>query len=60
MTKPKKKPKTGDVVGWVVVANNGSVVEEVHSRQAARCTVKGIRPYGDRGPYRIAKIVLAK
>ncbi|CAL1778375.1 hypothetical protein BRC2024_HCTLARHO_CDS_0107 [Acinetobacter phage vB_AbaS_Silvergun] len=35
MTK-QKKPKTGDVVGWVVVSEEGQVLDEWNTRQKAR------------------------
>lgn len=60
MTKQKKKPKTGDVVGWVIVSKYGSVVDEVDSRQYARTVVKDHQRHGASGPYRIAKLVLTK
>ena len=62
MTKPKKKPKTGDVVGWVVLDNEGDVrgMTPKKTREMARLDVQGRSSNSDFAPYRIAKIVLAK
>ena len=62
MSTTKKKPKTGDVVGWAVVDCDFDVVYEVQSRSEAR---RGIardneHPHTLCKPFRIAKVVLAK
>lgn len=36
MTKPKKKPKTGDVVGWVVLNDRGVICDYYMNREHAR------------------------
>lgn len=60
MTK-QKKPKTGDVVGWLVVeARGGATVEICASRKVGRSRVKAWNSDGFSGWYRLAKIVLAK
>ncbi len=61
MAKPKKKPKTGDVVGWVVVNGDMSVDLIAESRHDARKLSNSLNAGSPAfGPYRIAKIVLAK
>lgn len=62
MTKPKKKPKTGDVVGWLVVDCDFDIIYEVQSRSEARkgLTKANANPDASCKPFRIAKIVLAK
>ncbi len=63
MTKPKKKPKTGDVVGWAVLDVDGDARGDrmYESRDLARRKVEELKEDGDLyGPYRLAKIVLAK
>lgn len=59
MTK-QKKPKTGDVVGWLVVDRDGDIYDQCDSRKCARreCLIANKHDYYK--PYRIAKIVLAK
>ncbi len=53
MTKPKKKPKTGDVVGWATVSRKaGHITGTYKSREEARDFCFSAE--------RIAKIVLAK
>lgn len=59
MTKPKKKPKTGDVVGWMVLcAETGGCINGYDSRFVARKRASLEKVRGRRT--RIAKIVLAK
>lgn len=62
MTKPKKKPKTGDVVGWAIVNDAGRVVIWFMpgSRGNARKECRVLNRIGNNGVCRIAKIVLAK
>ncbi len=62
MTKPKKKPKTGDVVGWVIVDKNGYGHTGIYyqNRNHAKIDVNHINMHALNCPYRIAKIVLAK
>jgi hypothetical protein len=61
MTKPKKKPKTGDVVGWVVLDNEGDIRGGVRSsREDSRSAKEWMNDRASCPPYRIAKIVLAK
>ena len=60
MTKPKKKPKTGDVVGWAIVNRVGGLYDAYESRHQARLNLLDAQKYGGVKPYRIAKIVLAK
>lgn len=60
MTKPKKKPKTGDVVWWVVLDRDGEIYDRYGSRKYARHDLIAANKYGRYKPYRIAKIVLAK
>lgn len=60
MTKPKKKPKTGDVVGWAIVNSyNGDIVCIRYSREDARQQAWR-ETYSEGSIHRIAKIVLAK
>lgn len=59
MTKPKKKPKTGDVVGWAVLNRHGYVYDEPETRKEARESKRSAEKLGHLGPYTIAKIVLA-
>lgn len=61
MTK-QKKPKTGDVVGWVVIDNEGDVRSDPYheTRKSARKDAKEFARWSKWAPYRIAKIVLAK
>lgn len=60
MTKPKKKPKTGDVVGWVVLDRDGDIYDHNPSRSDARKSIKMTKDRGRCPPYSIGKIVLAK
>ena len=60
MNKPKKKPKTGDVVGWAIINGAGGVYDTYESRQQARLRLVNVQKHGVVKPYRIAKIVLAK
>lgn len=60
MTKPKNKPKTGDVVGWAIVNRVGGVYDSYESRYQARLNLAYAQKYGGVKPYRIAKIVIAK
>lgn len=60
MTKPKKKPKTGDVVGWAIVNGVHFVYDSFGTRRAARKDLAYANKHGSVKPYRIAKIVLAK
>lgn len=60
MTKPKKKPKTGDVVGWVIINRVGGVYDTYGSRHKARLNLVDAQKWGGVKPYRLAKIVLAK
>lgn len=62
MTKPKNKPKIGDVVGWAVVDRDFDVVYAVESRSEARRGIArdNAHPHTICKPFRIAKIVLAK
>ncbi len=60
MTKPKRKPKTGDVVGWAIINRVGGVYDTYGSRHQARLNLLDAQKYGSVKPYRIAKIVLAK
>lgn len=57
MTK-QKKPKTGDVVGWVVVDRDGDIYDQMDSRKYARDQAKYGNENGYHKPYRVAKIVL--
>jgi len=60
MTK-QKKPKTGDVVGWVVLNHEDDIRGGVHSSRAdARSAKEWLNERASCPPYRIAKIVLAK
>lgn len=59
MTK-QKKPKTGDVAGWVVLDRDGDVYDQSDSRKEARHQAKLANKYGYYKPHRLAKIVLAK
>lgn len=59
MTKPKKKPKTGDVVGWAVIGRSGSIATTAETRAEARYTINAMNEWGSSKPYRLAKIVLA-
>lgn len=54
MTKPKKKPKTGDVVGWGVIDEFNSIGGPYDTRRQAR----RIASIGN--GRRVFKIVLAK
>lgn len=58
MTK-QKKPKTGDVVGWVVVDGQSYIYDENPTRDDARKSLKMSAQFGPHPPYRVAKIVLA-
>lgn len=60
MSNPKKKPKTGDVVGWAVVNRVCGVYDTYVSRSQARLNLADAQKNGGVKPYRIAKIVLAK
>lgn len=60
MTKPKKKHKTGDVVGWAIINRSSNVYDCYPSRSYARLNLIDAQKYGSAKPYRIAKIVLAK
>lgn len=62
MTKPKKKPKTGEVVGWVIVDENGYGHTGIYyqTRKHAKIDVNHINMHSLSATYRIAKIVLAK
>lgn len=62
MTNPKKKPKTGDVVGWCVVNDMYNVVISLipGSRRVARKESSILNRIGKHGNCRVAKIVLAK
>lgn len=62
MTK-QKKPKTGDVVGWVVITKSGRIIagDCFHRRESARKAKDNWDYLFDQdAPHRIAKIVLAK
>lgn len=62
MTKPKNKPKTGDVVGWVVIDRDGDhrSHERMKSRKEARARKLELIEGDDKyGPFHIAKIVIA-
>lgn len=61
MTK-QKKPKTGDVVGWVVIDREGDVRSDPpwRTRIQARRDAKSMGRWKEYAPYRTAKIVLAK
>lgn len=61
MTK-QKKPKTGDVVGWVIVdcegdARAGTVFK---TRRQAKADAKVMDRLSGYSPFRVAKIVLSK
>lgn len=60
MTK-QKKPKTGDVVGWVVVNNEWSIESHCSSRYVARKVRKSLNS-GSKwlAPFRVVKLVLDK
>lgn len=63
MTKPKKKPKTGDVVGWSLVDVGGTLCGIYKTLSAAkyeRDSRHVDRWFDDFNPHRICKIVLAK
>ncbi len=60
MTKPKKKAKTGDVVGWGVVNRAGRLFDTFATRKDARYAIAAANEWGGVKLYRIAKIVLAK
>lgn len=60
MTK-QKKPKTGDVVGWVVIDRDGDQRshESMKSRKEARARKVELIGKGDKyAPFYIAKIVI--
>ena len=59
MTKPKKKPKTGDVVGWAVINRVGGIYSTYESRKEAREARTDANIYGGVKPYRIGKIIVA-
>lgn len=61
MTKPKKKPKTGDVVGWTIVDKDFDTRSDCifDTRREARNQADA-RDKSVFAPFRIAKIVLAK
>ena len=63
MNNPKKKPKTGDVVGWVIIDCDGDIRSHcaVKTRDEARKRKAALYARGDEfWPFHIAKIVLAK
>lgn len=63
MTKPKKKPKTGDVVGWGVIDCDGDIRSPgcFKSRHEARKRKADLYERGDEYyPFHIVKIVLSK
>lgn len=62
MTKPKKKPKTGDVVGWgVCEIEHSIVVDGFKSRQEARKVKSSWNSqFPKLNPYRIVKFVVEK
>lgn len=62
MTKPKKKPKTGDVVGWVIVDCDGDARPGTifGTRRDAKADAKVMDRISGYAPFRVAKIVLAK
>ena len=63
MTKPKKKPKTGDVVGWGVIDCDGDMRshENMKTRDEARSRKAQLYKDGDvYFPFHIVKIVVSK
>lgn len=60
MTKPKKKPKTGDVVGWAVISRNGSIATTADTRSEARYAINTMNEWGSNKPYRLGRILLSK
>lgn len=61
MTKPNKKPKTGDIVSWCVIDPNLHEVDyEFAYRSDARATLAVLKLDESKKNYRLAKIVLAK
>lgn len=58
MTK-QKKPKTGDVVWWVIVNRVGGVYDFYDTRKNARENLVDAQRYGSVKPYRLGKVVLA-
>lgn len=58
MTK-QKKPKTGDVVGWLVLDRDGDIYDQADNRKDARHQVRLANESGYYEPYRLAKITLA-
>lgn len=63
MTKPKKKPKTGDVVGWGVIDCDGDIRshENMKTRNEAMARKAELYAMGDEYyPFHIVKIVLSK
>lgn len=61
MTKQKKKPKTGDVVGWVAIDQDGDVRGVSGTPKTRNKAREVARQYECCGwEMRIAKIILAK
>ncbi len=60
MTKPKKKPKTGDVVGWGVIDGWGDISGPYETRAKARRIADNWNKANEAPKDRIFKIVLAK
>ncbi len=57
MTKPKKKPKTGDVVGWVLIDRDGDTAGLYKNRKCAREDQKWLKTAGGYPPYVMGKVV---
>lgn len=63
MTKPKNKPKTGDVVGWSIVDKNGTLCGTYKTRSKAkqeRDARSNDAWFKCFNPHRICQVVLAK
>lgn len=61
MTKANFNMKTGDTIFWVVVDNEGWLVNDFNTRQDARNLMAELNSKDKIGmKYRIAKVVLAK
>lgn len=58
MTRPKKKPKVGDVVGWAIVEDYCFLADYFDTREQARENLSRMKSFGH--DVRLAKVVLSK
>ncbi len=57
MTKPKKKPKTGDFVRWVLIDRDGDPAGAYSARKDAREWREYLNTHGEYRPYAIYKAI---